>query len=94
MSPPVDPREERYRPLVHLLLGGVVAVAALGVIALLLGEDGGEGFAVAMVVLLVGLPLLRVAWFVGRWFRRGDPRYAMVGVVVLCVPLVGFLLSR
>ncbi|MCP4436214.1 MAG: hypothetical protein GY812_12075 [Actinomycetia bacterium] len=94
MSAPPDPREERYRPLVRLLMAGIIGVGLLGVVALLLGEDRGEGVAVVMVVLLVGLPLVRVAWFVGRWFRRGDTRYAMVGVAVLCVPLVGYLLSR
>jgi len=94
VSAPPDPREERYRPLVQLLMAGIIGVGLLGVVALLLGEDRGEGVAVVMVVLLVGLPLVRVAWFVGRWLRRGDTRYAMVGVVVLCVPLVGYLLSR
>ncbi len=94
MSAPPDPREERYRPLVRLLMAGIIGVGLLGVVALLLGEDRGEGVAVVMVVLLVGLPLVRVAWFVGRWLRRGDTRYAMVGVAVLCVPLVGYLLSR
>jgi len=94
VSAPPDPREERYRPLVRLLMAGIIGVGLLGVVALLLGEDRGEGVAVVMVVLLVGLPLVRVAWFVGRWLRRGDTRYAMVGVAVLCVPLVGYLLSR
>jgi hypothetical protein len=34
-----------------------------------------------------------VLWFVVRWFRRGDVRYAMVGCGVLTVIAVGVLLA-
>ena len=53
-----------------------------------------DGAAAVMLVLLVATPLVRVGWLVQRWFRRGDVRFAMVGVLVLLIPLAGFLLTR
>lgn len=94
MTAPPDPREERFRPLSELLAAAVTLVALLGVMALLLGGGAARGARVGMLVLLVGTPLARVLWLVVRWFRRGDTRFALVGVLVLVVPLAGFLLAR
>ena len=93
-GPPLDPREERFRPLVSFLRAGIALVATLGVLALLVGGELGEDLAAALVVLLVVLPLVRVTWFVARWYRRGDLRFALVGVIVLLVPVAALLLSR
>jgi hypothetical protein len=53
----------------------------------------GEPLGAAMVVFLAAIPLLRVAWLVGRWFRRGDPRFALLGLLVISVPVIGLLLA-
>jgi Na+/proline symporter len=90
---PDDPRHERYRRLSMLLRVALGLVSALSLLAVLLPEDQGLWFARVAVGLLIAVPLLRVAWFVARWFRRGDTRFAMVGVGVLCVVAVGWVLS-
>lgn len=94
MSAPPDPREERFRPLSELLAAGVTLMALLAAMALLLGGAAARGAAVGMLALLVAMPLARVLWLVVRWFRRGDTRFALLGVMVLAVPLAGFLLAR
>ena len=73
---------------------GIVAVALLAVVALAARGSTGESVGAAMVLLLAAIPLLRVAWLVGRWFRRGDPRFALLGMLVISVPVLGFLLAR
>jgi hypothetical protein len=90
----VDPREERFRPLGRFLFIEVIVVAILGVLSLLLNDALATAAAAATLIVLVASPLIRVIWLVIRWFRRGDPRFAMVGVFVLCVPAVGFVLAR
>ena len=61
----------------------VAAVLVLG--ALLLPERVGEVAGGALLVVLVATPVLRVAWFVQRWYRRGDVKFALVGAAVLVV---------
>lgn len=93
MNAPPDPRHQRYRPLANLLGTGIVLVSCLAVLTLALGDSAGHGVGIAMVVVLATIPLLRVAWLVGRWIRRGDPRFAAVGALVIAIPLAGFLLA-
>ena len=93
-GPPPDPREERFRPMGEFLTAEVVAVLVLCLAALLGGERLGGAGAAGMLALLVAIPLVRVAWLVVRWFRRGDRRFAFVGVFVLCVAATGWILSR
>ena len=94
MNTPEDPRLERYRPLSRLVGSGILVVSLLAVLALSAPGTLGEPFGAAMVVFLAVIPLLRVAWLVGRWFRRGDPRFAILGLLVISVPVVGLLLAR
>jgi len=96
MSPgrPHDPREERFRPMGEFLQAETVAVIVLALVALLAPGDLGGAAATGMIVLLIGIPVVRVLWLVGRWFRRGDTRFALVGVMVLVVLAGGFALSR
>ncbi len=89
MSPPTDPRADRFARL-SSALGIAVNVAAVLVLgALLLPERVGEVAGGALLVVLVATPLLRVAWFVQRWYRRGDVKFALVGASVLVVVGVG-----
>jgi hypothetical protein len=93
VSPPVDPRANRFDRLSTLLRISVVTTAALACGALFTRGGPAATLGGAMVAVLVGTPLVRVAWFVQRWFRRGDPRYALVGMTVLTVVGVGALIA-
>lgn len=93
-GPPPDPREERYRPMGDFLAAEIVSVLLLCALALVLPGDYGAAAATGVLILLMAIPLVRVVWLVGRWFRRGDVRFALVGCAVLLAPLLGFLLSR
>lgn len=93
MTTPDDPRLERYRPLSRLVSSGIFAVGLLAVLALAAPAAVAEPLGAAMVVFLAAIPLLRVAWLVGRWFRRGDPRFALLGLLVISVPVIGLLLA-
>jgi type VI protein secretion system component VasK len=90
---PFDPRLDRYRPLTWALQRALVLCAVLAVLAVVVPAPAGGWFGIGVVVLLVGVPLARVVWFVQRWFRRGDVRYALVGCGVLVVIAVGLLLA-
>lgn len=90
---PFDPRLDRYRPLSRALRVGLVLTAVLAVAAVLLPGRASDVLGAGVVVVLVGAPLARVLWFVVRWFRRGDRRYALVGCGVLAIIATGVLLA-
>lgn len=90
---PNDPRLERFRPLTASLRVVLVACAALAVAAFVLPEQASRWAGLAMFALLVGVPIARVLWLVQRWFRRGDVRFALVGVGVLAVIAAGVVLA-
>lgn len=83
----------RYDALSWYLRGALVLVAVLAVGAVVLPSTAAVWCGRAVVVLLVAVPLLRVLWFVVRWLRRGDLRFALVGIGVLVVVAVGAVLS-
>jgi len=91
---PMDPREERFRPMGDFLFAEVIAVMIMALVAVIFGGQIGRGAAIGMFVLLLTIPMIRVLWLVIRWFRRGDPRFALVGLVVLAVPLVALVISH
>lgn len=90
---PADPRLDRYRPVTVGLRRAVAVVAVLSAGAVVLPDPVGAWFGVALVTVLIGAPLVRVLWFVVRWFRRGDPRFAFVGIGVLVVIAIGTALA-
>ncbi len=90
---PVDPRLDRYRPLSRALRVALVVCGVLAAAAVVLPAPLGTWAGGAAVALLVGTPLARVVWFVQRWFRRGDPRFALVGCGVLAVIAAGVVLA-
>lgn len=90
---PVDPRLDRYRPLTRALEWALACCALLAVLATVVPDPYGRWLGIAVVVLLVTAPLARVIWFVVRWFRRGDTRFALVGCGVLVVIATGVLLA-
>ncbi len=92
-SPP-NPREERFRPLGDFLYAEVIAVVIMAVVALFAEERLADASGAGVIVLLILVPLVRVAWLAARWRSRGDRRFSWVAVFVLCVVFTGFLLSR
>lgn len=90
---PIDPRLDRYRPLTAGLQRALVGAALLAALAVVLPDPVGAWSGWALVALLVAAPLVRVAWFVRRWFQRGDPRFALVGLGVLLVVVAGVVLA-
>ena len=98
-----DSGEERFPRVVHgpnrfsrlsiWLRRAVLLVAVLAVVTLLLPVDAAEKLGAVLVCLLIALPLARVLWFVQRWIRRGDLRFAAIAAGVLLVVGVGALLA-
>ncbi|MEI7886514.1 MAG: hypothetical protein WCJ04_03895 [Actinomycetes bacterium] len=83
----------RFFALSIWLRRAVILVAILASLTLLLPEEVGKKLGILLVGLLIALPLGRVLWFVQRWLRRGDWRFAAVGLGVLTVVAIGALLA-
>ncbi|MDZ7731719.1 MAG: TSUP family transporter [Acidimicrobiia bacterium] len=80
-----DPRRARQRLLLHFLRATVALVAVLAATAVVLPAPTGRTVAVGMVLLLVTVPVVRIAWLGLRWFRRGDARFAVAAAALLAV---------
>jgi len=93
VSTPKDPKATRFDRLSARLKAAMWLIGALAVLTLALPPERSDDVGAVLLGLLIAAPLLRVAWFVQRWFRRGDPRYALVGVGVLLVVAGGALLA-
>ncbi|HLG00041.1 MAG TPA: hypothetical protein VI916_06195 [Acidimicrobiia bacterium] len=52
-------------------------------VAAAIPSSAAEVAGVVMVGVLVAAPLLRVAFFVGRWWQIGDRRFAMIALLLL-----------
>jgi hypothetical protein len=78
----------------EFLTAEVVAVVVLCLVALLAPGEVAGSAAAGMLALLVAIPLIRVVWLVIRWFRRGDLRFAAIGLFVLAVAASGWALSH
>lgn len=87
-----DPKAARFEPLTRALRAAVLLALVLS-LATLVAPSAGDVTGAALVALLVAAPLLRVGWFVQRWYRRGDPRFALVGTAVLSVVAIGALIA-
>lgn len=72
----------------------MVVVAVTAVLGDVLHGTAGRTAELVLLATLVVVPVVRVLWFVVRWFRRGDPKFAMVGIGVLVVMAAGVVLSR
>lgn len=93
-GPPPNPNRGRQRLLVAFLQGALGLVAALGIAALVVPESIHHALAVAMVVVLVAVPVIRVVWLVLRWIRRRDWRFVAAGTGLLTVLTVGLILAH
>lgn len=83
-------RYERMIQVLRLLTRLALVAAVAGVV---LPDPAGEVGAGVAVAVIVGAPLLRVAWLAVRWYRRGDRRYAAVAAGLLLVVATGSVLA-
>ena len=80
----------RQRPALRFAVRLAFGLALIG--ALELGAIS-TVTATAAVVIVVGAPLLRVVWLIGRWIQEGDRRFILTGVALLAVVGAGAVLS-
>ena len=93
-TPPPDPKAGRFDQVVRGLQVAMVVVALAAVLGDVLHGSAGQAAEWVLLGTLVLVPVARVLWFVVRWFRRGDPKFAWVGIGVLVVMVAGVVLSR
>lgn len=79
-------------------LASLMQAALVGAFLLALGGafiPGAVGHAsgVACVLVLIGAPILRVAWLTTSWARTGDRRFATMGVLLLLVLTTGAVIA-
>jgi len=90
---PTDPRRHRQVRLVRFLRVAVVMLAMVSAADLAAPDELQGVLGEALVAILIAAPLVRVAWLVQRWVRRGDLRFATVGAALLCVAALGAALG-
>lgn len=88
-EPGPHPLVGRQRVLVVFLRAMTYLAVGLSVAGVVLPGSSGRVAAVALVVVLVGTPVVRVAWLLARWTRRGDRRFAAVAAALLAIMAVG-----
>lgn len=91
--PNVDPRLDRYLPLVRSTRVAVVVATSLALLSVVVPDPFDRVAAATAISVVLVAPLVRVCWLARRWFRRGDTRYGWVAVGVLCVVAVAVLLA-
>ena len=91
---PHDPRAGRQRRLARFLRVGAAATFVLAAAALFLPGEAGRMGGILVVVVLVAVPLVRLAWLGRRWLRKGDRRFALVAVLLGLIILAGSILGR
>jgi hypothetical protein len=93
VSPPPDPKANRFDAMARGLRVAALATAVLAVISTLTAGAVSSASGAAMAALLVAVPLLRVLWLAQRWIRRGDLRFGLIATAVLAVVATGALLA-
>jgi len=83
-------RYERISRALQLFTWVALGAALAG---LLLPDPVGEAASATAVSVVVGAPLVRVAWLAARWYRRGDRRYAAVAGALLLIVGSGAVLA-
>jgi hypothetical protein len=81
--------------LASILRAALVLAFVLSLAGALLPGRVGEVSEIMGLTVLIGAPVVRVAWLTVDWFREGDRRFAALGMVLLAVlgfsGIVGFL---
>lgn len=87
-----QPRHRLPRLAAALRVAPWVCVA-LAALALSVPASLGEVAAQALLAVLIGAPLLRVAYLSVRWARRGDLRSAAIGALLLAITVTGVIIG-
>jgi hypothetical protein len=74
------------RPILEWVTRCLLMVAVLGA---LVPGSAGRSIAVVGVAVVIGVPLGRVGWLVGRWWHERDWGFVVIGAAVLAVVAVG-----
>lgn len=88
---PDDPRNARNEHLAARLRIPVVAALATSLVAAVTGGRAQTVASTAVIVVLIGTPLARLAWMGNRWRRRGDRSFAWAAVGLASVISLGAL---
>ncbi len=83
----------RQRRMILALRVSLALAATLALGGLLLPGETGRALAWGFVGLVIAAPVVRTGWLALRWWRRGDPRFALVAVGVLGVVALAAVLS-
>lgn len=78
------------RPALTWTTRALLVVALLGWV---LPDPVGDALALAAVVVVAAVPLLRVAWLILRWAQEEDGRFVLTGSALLVVVAVGAVLA-
>jgi hypothetical protein len=78
---------------VVFLQAASATVFVLAVASMVAPGDAGDSLGVAMVVVLVAAPAIRVAWLARRWFAKGDRRFAAAAALLLAVLATGAVVA-
>jgi hypothetical protein len=84
MTAPIDPKVGRQDVLTLFLKAALFVVLGMAVATLLAGERH-PALGQILVVMLVAVPLVRVAWLAVRWFGKGDYRFGLVALALLAM---------
>ena len=68
-------------------------VIVLALVGGLLGGRVGNGLAVAAVAAVIGIPIARVVWLIGRWHHEHDTRFVLAGIALLVTIGAGAFLA-
>jgi len=69
--------------LIAPLRGVAAAAFVLALLGALAPREAAERAAGVLLAVLIGVPLLRVAFFGGRWWQLGDRKYALIAALLM-----------
>ena len=93
-NPTNDPRAGRQRRLARFLRMAALGTFVLAAAAVVLPGRAGRVAGTFVVIVLVVVPLVRLAWLGRRWLRKGDRRFALVAALLGLITLAGSVLGR
>jgi hypothetical protein len=77
------------RPMLRI----ATALALLAAVVALVPGTVGDTAGALMVAVLVGTPLVRVAWLAARWWRTHDRRFSLAAAALLVLVAAGAALA-
>ena len=90
----VDPTQADAEERVGLVISGTLIVAAvLALVGVAVPGDWGTGIAIAALVIVTAIPIMRVGWLAKRWAGQRDTKFAWAAVVLLVLVAVGPIIA-